>query len=601
MRPVRWLRRLAASLVMACRRFPVALAVSVSLAALLVRFNHLPSDTAQPVIDAWLRAIIAVMMGLPVSLSIHLLLERMPGSSTGRCSRLLLASGLFLLAAVLLAGYALIGLPDFRKVPVIRTALIAVALFLLFLCVPYWWRRTGIALHITRLVIRLLVTILFSGILMLALFAILFTLDKLLGVRIHDQHYTDAASLVWSIFAVAYFTAGIPGIGEQPRPADSPRALRFLLHWLLIPLLWVYTIILYAYSLKIMLDGSWPHGLVASLILAYACIGLLVWFLSNPVAADSRLAAFNQRWFPWLALPLFMMLFAAIAVRAKAYGFTETRWLVLILGSWCMAATVFTGIRGCIRRRDPEAACFRMILLPVSLAFVAVATVVGPFSVFSLAVRSQSGELRVLLERNGLLSGQEIRTAPETVLVVDRSRISNILYWFDNGYHLSDIPFLPDGFSLGNAPQLLGFELDAASYDMDGHFIEYHATDRFEPIAVSGWDLIYLVPDVNAMVKDQVSGLSIQTIAEQWLVIISHQGREVYRESLRGRFATLMAGHNPAIWSAGLTLPADELTFDSQVSDMHFRLVIRRIAGWLGPGSTFHLDRPEAWILIDLP
>jgi hypothetical protein len=594
---------LGRSLVAGIRRFPVPMLLSAALAILLVRINHFPDGMAESVRNDWMRAVIACIMGFPVTLSIHLLLERLARPPFYKPVRLLPSIAAFIPAAAGLFAYAWFMLPDFRMVPILRAILITAALVIGFACLPYWWRREGIALHGTRLLIRALITVLYAGILMLSLFAILFTLDRLLGVAIKDKHYGDAAILVWALFAPFHFFSGIPGIREVPKPGDSPKTLRFLLQWILIPLLWVYTAILYAYSGKILIEQAWPHGIVSSLILAYSCIGLFVWLLSYPARDDNRMAALHHRWFPWAALPLFIVLFAAIGLRVGEYGLTEPRWFALILGAWCAAATLFLSIRTLFRKRDPETAGFRVLLLPLSLAVVALSSVIGPFSAFNLSINSQNRELYAIFSKNGMLMGSQVAIAVSSVNEEDRARIASILYWFEQQHKLADAGSLPAGFTFGDAEKVLGFTLDGTTPAVPIQYVRFTRGNMSGTVPVAGYDVMFPFANEAATITDEASGLALAINQETRVLTLSRNGTEVYREDFVKRVDDLRAAYGKNSSQTEFSLTPDEMTFDTLSGDMRIRLVLRQIDGntSAAPADGVKPGYAEGWLLVDLP
>ena len=598
-------KQLTKSLIHGIRRFPASILISLAVAFILIRMNHFPSDTATAITEAWQRALTACLMGFPVSLSVHLLLERTARPPLYKPVPLPVTIVSFAAATAILFSYAWFLLPNFKMVPMVRTILLTGALVLLFICTPYWWRRAGLALHTTRLLVRMLVTGLYSGILMLALFAILFTLDKLLAVPVTDHSYIDTAILVWAVFAPFHFLAGIPGVREVPKPVDSPKTLRFLLHWILIPLLWVYTAILYVYSAKILIEREWPHGIVSSLILAYACIGLLVWFLSSPTVEDGKLAVFHHRWYAWSALPLFFILFAAIGIRVGEYGLTEPRWFVLILSGWCAAAMLFIAIRSLFRKRDAEKAGLRIILLPVSLALVAVCSVAGPFSAFSLSIRSQNRELESIFARNGMLSAGKAVKPAGTVSEADQARIASILDWFGRDHDLADAKVLPEGFVLADMKDKLGLSLANTGNATLYKYVRFSVENMAEPLDIKGYDFMYPFGPGARESSDPASGFTFRMDADTQDLVLSRNGNEVYRADLKERLRLLVEAHGSGDSQGkdSFTLAQKDLSFDTVAGDLRIRLMIRQIDGNSQPGAEtgFKPGYAEGWLLVDLP
>jgi hypothetical protein len=420
---------------------------------------------------------------------------------------------------------------------------------------------------------------------------------------IKDKHYADTAILVWALFAPFHFFSGIPNVREVPKPADSPKTLRFLLQWILIPLLWVYTAILYVYSGKILIEQVWPRGIVSSLILAYACIGLFVWFLSYPSRDDNRFSAIHYRWFSWTALPLFIVLFAAIGLRVGDYGLTEPRWFVIILSSWCAAATLFLSIRSLFRKRDPERTGFRVLLLPLSLAVVALSSVIGPLSAFNLSIDSQNRQLLAIFSKNGMISGNRVTKAVSTVNEEDRGRISSILYWFDQQHQLADAKVLPDGFTFGDAEKVLGFTIDGTRPAAPTQYVRFTRGNTSASVPVTGYDVLFPFAYEATTETDAATGLALAVDQQTRILALSLNGTEVYREDLGKKFDELRAAYGKDSLLTEFVLTPEELTFDTLAGDMRIRLIIRQIEGSTAPDEATG-QKPgyaEGWLLVDVP
>ncbi len=596
-----WFKRMGYALLTGIQRFPVTLVIVAVMTALSIWLNHLPYDYSDEVRDNLMRVLLAGLLGIPSTLILHLLLERAQRPPQYKPVPIWMRIASFVPVLAGLTAYGWFLFPDFRMEPLVRLSLLTGTLVLLFGCTPYLWRRPEIPLHVTRLLLRVLVTVLYAGILMLSLFAILFTLDQLLGVNVKSEHYADTAILVWILFAAVHFFAGIPGVREQPKLTDSPKTLRFLLHWILIPLLWVYTAILYAYSVQILTAGEWPRGLVSALILSYTCVGLLVWFLSHPTRSDNRMAKWYNEFFPWASLPLYAILFTALHMRISEYGFTEPRWLAFILALWCMAATAFVAIRSLIRHQDPESTGLRLILLPVSLALVAFVSVVGPLSAFNISISSQQKILNTILKDNGMIENNRLVAAKETVSEADQSRISNLLYWFEQNHSLSDVDVWPEEGSLGNAEEILGFSWTGMHMREPYRYVQYRVENRYAPVDISGYDLMMPIAYESPSQSDTPTGVYMNYRPETRTLTVYRDGRELHVEDLGLRFSALLEAYPPDPGKPEQVLGREQLTFDIEVEKVQIRVLLLNLDGQTSPSEMDGYGYAEGWVLVNLP
>ena len=100
---------------------------------------------------------------------------------------------------------------------------------------------------------------------------------------------------------------------------------------------------LYAYSLKIVINWNLPKGWVSYLVIALSFLGFIVLILINPIqkSIDSRTINKFHPWFYYLLLPLIALLFVAIFRRINEYGITENRYFVFMLACWILAMTLY--------------------------------------------------------------------------------------------------------------------------------------------------------------------------------------------------------------------------------------------------------------------
>src|SRR5690606_32311453 len=151
---------------------------------------------------------------------------------------------------------------------------------------------------------------------------------------------------------------------------DYSIVLKVLLLYIVIPLLTAYTAILYIYFIKIIISWEWPIGLVSHLVLWYALIVTAVLFLITPMRDENKWANIFSKWMPIIILPILIMMFISMGIRINAYGVTENRYYVVVMGLWIFGIMVYYSLV-----KKPL-----NILLPTTLAVIALLSVLGPLS-----------------------------------------------------------------------------------------------------------------------------------------------------------------------------------------------------------------------------
>lgn len=570
MKPILWLKKQTDSILAGSRRFPVTLAVILAAVAALVvsilRRDALsaagiwPADGDDSVLDACRRTLMAAGLAFPLTLGAALLLERRAAGLAARAGAL---AGSIAAAAL----YAAFLIPDYRLVSNTRFALLAAASCLFMISAPHLFRKPGLPLTAAVRLIRLLVAALYSLVLMLSLFGILFTLDKLLGVPVKDVAYALVAAVVWTGFAPVFWIAGIPPVEREPAVQDIPKTLRFLLLYIVIPLLAVYTAILYAYTARLAFERSWPQGLVSTLMLSQSTITLLVLFLTKPLRAENPLADRFGRWFPRLSMPLFVVLFMALGIRLSEYGVTEARWFAVLLAVWCFGSMVYASIS-----KRP-----RSMVWAVSLILFCVVSVVGPLAASPVSVRSQNARLERILAANGMLRDGKAVPSAGTVPDADRIQIADIVAWFGQNHDYAEARALPSGYGSNRALETFGFETaGSGGPPLHQQYAWFQASDAGAAVDITGFDALLRFDNAGTVAGTKKAGLRAAYDAGTGRLRIFDGEALLYERDMA---ATLMAMADKHPGTEGATLPQQELTFDDSGTGIDVRLVLSRLEG----------------------
>ncbi|MBB4805363.1 hypothetical protein HNP38_000635 [Chryseobacterium defluvii] len=253
-----------------------------------------------------------------------------------------------------------------------------------------------------NLFINIFLTAVFTGVLTGGIELAILAVDKLFDFNFDDKLYTDTfyvLAIFGSCFIFLLFNE--KGLKHLEKDGKYPVILKFFAQFILIPLLLIYLIILYFYSIKILINWELPRGWVSYLVLAYSIVGVLALLLVYPLKEDhtkSWVRIFSKLFY-FTIIPLIILLFTAIFTRILEYGYTEPRYFVLLLALWLLSVVIYFifSKRSTIK------------FIPVSLfLFGAFALIFPYFNAFSTAKRSQKSELMKLLEENKLLENDKI-------------------------------------------------------------------------------------------------------------------------------------------------------------------------------------------------
>lgn len=419
------------------KRFPEAILLSAAWACLVVYFNHhytKPSGT--PVF--FLRMPFVLALGIPVFLCVRALFERLPDAKKKAKVLIYTSAGTGLLAYYLM-------LSEINRVSNIRFTAYTTVFLLAFTIIPYFYHKENYELYIVNLSSRLFITGLYSLVLYLGLCMMLASLRILFSAHVSANLFLDLAAATM-VFAVVFFTGGVPASHHQFKAEDYPKVLKVLLLYIVIPLLITYSAILYIYFFKIIITWQWPENVVANLVLWYAIIGALVVFYIYPLQTYHQWVTTFIKYFPKIILPLLIMMFISVFKRISAYGITESRYYVLLAGVSVAAYMIYAGLK-----KHPK-----NILLTISLAVLAVLSVCGPWNSFAISKLSQNMRFERLLQKyemidNGVLSKPSLSLSDE-----DKTEIMSIIYYFQRNHKLSDLKHVPPGFTPGQIANTMG-------------------------------------------------------------------------------------------------------------------------------------------------
>ncbi len=178
---------------------------------------------------------------------------------------------------------------------------------------------------------------------------------------------------------------------EAERPEFVGKAVGFLGQFVLVPMLFIYALILLAYTVQIVVTQKLPQGMIGWMVMGFVIVGAATWLVLYPPFMRDRplVKLFRRLWF-WLTLVPLGLFFFAVWVRVDAYGFTSERMLLLAGGIWALAlAATFLARRGDIR------------VIPGLAAVLLLVLSVGPWNYAHLPTQQQLGRLDAVVMNAG--------------------------------------------------------------------------------------------------------------------------------------------------------------------------------------------------------
>lgn len=415
-----------------CRRFPATmLCAATAVAMLMVVFESNNRQGDDPLVKTWLMAQIG--LALCTGLAVFAESRNMPSLPKWalQAGGLALLGVYFFLFDLDARNLEQVQMPRYAGMLAAAHLFVAAAPFLNRNPVADFWEYNK-QLFANFVVGAVYTVILFAG-LSLAVFAV----DELFNLPLTNKIYGHLFVLLAGLFNTSFFLYHFPASFQF---TDRERAYNIifknLCQYILIPIVGLYFLILYAYSIKILVTWNLPHGWVSSLVLGFSVAGIFTYLVNYllPDYTDNVIVHTYRRWFWWVLLPMVGLLFVAIGRRISDYGVTEERYFVAHAGVWLLVMCAYF----LWSKTD------NIKFIPISLGLFILIAVVGPLSAFKVAQRSQTSILRGLLEKNGRFAGAELRPGGAAVPAEDADRILSGLVFLDEQDALDRIaPWFP--------------------------------------------------------------------------------------------------------------------------------------------------------------
>lgn len=184
------------------------------------------------------------------------------------------------------------------------------------------------AAHALHVVTQLFFGLVIAGIITAALLAIFASFFYIFGIKEPDNFYIYLWEFVWFFIAPQVCCTLITqGEDEVNEPA---RVLQLILNFILSPAIIIYTVILYAYFIRIVLEWDLPKGGVAWMVMGFVTVamaGRLMQYVLKQHYYD-----WFYRNFTWIAIPPLILYWIGSIYRIRLYSFTESRFYLMIAG-----------------------------------------------------------------------------------------------------------------------------------------------------------------------------------------------------------------------------------------------------------------------------
>ncbi|MFR8927801.1 MAG: DUF4153 domain-containing protein [Peptoniphilus senegalensis] len=301
--------------------------------------------------------------------------------------------------------------------------------------------------YVAKILKAFIIANIYSFIVFIGVSGIIFALESLFKFNFADLVYLRVAIFSFILFNVVTFFADFPKVSDSFLDYKYPKAFKILLVYIITPIVIIYTGILLAYFIKILLLWQIPNNLIVNLVIWFASFAVIYLFFISRIDSIDFINKFKII-FPFTLFPLLAMMFFAIYLRIREYGITENRYLVVAGGVWILLSLIYY-----IFYRDNS-----NITVPIFLSVIILISGIGPASATSLSVRSQNSRFEKLLKENKMLAGEEIK--PNLNIDSDaKNQIIDIVSYMVRTDRVEELSYMPKDFKLSedSFKKLFGF------------------------------------------------------------------------------------------------------------------------------------------------
>ncbi len=522
-----WIDRLWRVLKISVNRFPETLLISLTLVVVLILDNHMDFDSEQLLV----KLALVLSLGIPISAMITLTIERL---NLNYFYRIGLALGVIVYCGVF---YYLIP-EEIGQRFMIRYAIVTAIAYFLFTLVPYVWKREKYGLYCVKLLVSFFVTYLYTLVLFLGVIAIIFAVDFLFELDISEKIYFDTFIAAVGLFGLTYFLGKVPNIDDELGDYNYPSVLRVLLVSIIVPLISVYTLVLHAYLIRVLVSIGWSDGFVSQLVIWYGFVSVILMVLLYPLIEDSKIVKAFYKYYPYAMIIPLIMLAITMTIRINAYGFTILRALVFVAWLWFVLSVAHVIVK---KGRISQNLVVGFILL-FGLA------VFSPVNVFTASDSAQTKRLSNLLESSGILEDDTL--VPQGSLdEASRILISDLIGYLDESGGLEEVAYLPEGFNTNDMKEVFGFDYISDRYYVDEFGQTYVNYFNETPLLtdITGYDY-HMKVSSRYDEEDQRTDDGLMVMDQDGTVIVQLDGQVLYETSIE---ALLMDQDLPVGYTEG--------------------------------------------------
>ena len=264
------------------------------------------------------------------------------------------------------------------------------------------WEQTLLRWRCKQFIIALVVAGLSAMILWWGIAASIASIEYLFDVVIHSEIYGDIGIIARAIVGVMVWLTRLQTNDEE---RIYNKLFRFFWLYIFTPLTLVYTVILVAYAVKIIVLRQWPHSGTVWLVGAFVAFSMVGYLLIYPLISQLPRLRKAQTVYCISLIAFSTFLIIAFFKRLEYHGFTVEEYYIALLTVWMIGLSIYT-------LRDRQRSLSGIILFFLILLWL---SLYGPQSSTSLSTRMQYHYFIDLMTKNDFLT-EDMHVSPHPVM-----------------------------------------------------------------------------------------------------------------------------------------------------------------------------------------
>jgi hypothetical protein len=271
---------------------------------------------------------------------------------------------------------------------------------LAFLFIPFLFNTDNkdFLAHLKTSLINYLLIIVFSGLVTIGTLILFTMLRYLFEIRLDNLRFLSILYAIWSVFSFWLFVSLFPeNFVKAKENKFWNKLVNFVTAYVFVPFSVLYSVLIYVYSIGIMVKGEIPiNKVIWFLVVMYTLIFIGYILLFESTKKTYCWIRKFLRVFIVVCSPLLVVYFVAICSRIIDYGLTVNRLMIVTVGLFFLLMTLYFGVNKKVQLR----------FVPPVIAVVLLLSMFGPWSFFNIEKLDQVGRYeQFLIENQFIIDG----------------------------------------------------------------------------------------------------------------------------------------------------------------------------------------------------